>query len=180
MSAVVDLFSFNLACLNAAMTFKSTFLAGLLLTLGACAAVSELPTTAAIPATTTAQPTRLNATALLSELTRVASLSPEQRRHELAGLEGERLDDARRFQLAALLEREDSVEALERSLKTLGSITDLHPRAQPLTELMRKSLKARIELKQQTARTQELQDKLDQIKALEKSLQQRNIPDKTP
>ena len=163
------------------MTFKSTFLAGLLLTLGACAAVPERPTaTAAIPAPTAAQPTRLSATALLSELTRVASLSPEQRRHELAGLEGERLDDARRFQLAALLEREDSVEALERSLKTLGAITDLHPRAQPLTELMRKSLKARIELKQQTARTQELQDKLDQIKALEKSLQQRNIPDKTP
>jgi hypothetical protein len=49
-----------------------------------------------------------------------------------------------------------------------------------LTELMKKSLKARIELKQQIARTQELQDKLDQIKALEKSLQQRNIPDKTP
>ena len=65
-------------------------------------------------------------------------------------------------------------------VKTLGAITDLHPRAQPLTELMKKSLKARIELKQQTARTQELQDKLDQIKALEKSLQQRNIPDKTP
>ena len=164
------------------MTFKSTFLAGLLLMLGACATVPERPTaTAATPATTTAQPTRLNATALLSELARVASLSPEQRRHELAGLEGERpLDDARRFQLAALLEREDSVEALERGLKTLGAISDLHPRAQPLTELMKKSLKARIELKQQTARTQELQDKLDQIKALEKSLQQRNIPDKTP
>jgi hypothetical protein len=159
------------------MTFKSTFLAGLLLMLGACAAVPERPP-AATPATTTA---RLDATALLSELTRVASLSPEQRHRELAGLEGERrLDDARRFQLAALLEREDSVEALERSLKTLGAITDLNPRAQPLAELMKKSLKARIELKQQTASTQELQDKLDQIKALEKSLQQRNIPDKTP
>jgi hypothetical protein len=161
------------------MTIKSTFLAGLLLMLGGCAAVPERPT-AATPATTTAL-TRLDATALLSELTRVASLSSEQRRRELAGLEGERrLDAARRFQLAALLEREDSVEALERSLTTLGTITDLNPRAQPLAELMKKSLKARIELKQQTARTQELQDKLDQIKALEKSLQQRNIPDKTP
>ena len=159
------------------MTFKSTFLAGLMLLLGGCAAVPERPP-AAITATTIA---RLDATALLRELSRVASLSPEQRRRELAGLEDERrLDDARRFQLAALLEREDSVEALERSLKTLGAITDLHPRAQPLAELMKKSLKARIDLKQQTARTQELQDKLDQIKALEKSLQQRNIPDKTP
>lgn len=162
------------------MTFKSTFLAGLLLTLGACAAVPERPSVAT-PAPTAAQPTRLNATTLLNELVRVASLSPEQRRHELAGLEGERrLDDARRFQLAALLEREDSVEALERSLKTLGTISDLNPRAQPVAELMKKSLKARIDLKQQTARAQELQDKLDQIKALEKSLQQRNIPDKTP
>ena len=163
------------------MTIKSTFLAGLLLMLGACVAVPERPTaTVATPATTNAL-TRLDATTLLSELTRVASLSSEQRRRELAGLEAERrLDAARRFQLAALLEREDSVEALERSLTTLGTITDLNSRAQPLAELMKKSLKARIDLKQQTARTQELQDKLDQIKALEKSLQQRNIPDKTP
>ena len=162
------------------MTFKSTFIAGLLLMLGACAAVPERPP-AATPAATTAQPTRLDATALLRELTRVAALSPEQRRRELAGLEGERrLDDARRFQLAALLEREDGVEALERGLKSLSAITDFDARAQPLAELMKKSLKARIELKQQTARTQELQEKLDQIKALEKSLQQRTTPDKAP
>jgi hypothetical protein len=45
---------------------------------------------------------------------------------------------------------------------------------------MKRSLKARIELKQQTARAQELQDKLDQIKALEKSLQQRNGATRTP
>ena len=162
------------------MTFKSIFLAGLLLMLGACTAMPERPP-AATPATTTAQPTGLGASALLRELTRVAALSPEQRRRELAGLEGERrLDDARRFQLAALLEREDGVEALERGLKSLSAITDFDARAQPLAELMKKSLKARIELKQQTARTQELQEKLDQIKALEKSLQQRTTPDKAP
>ncbi|KVW95473.1 hypothetical protein [Thiobacillus denitrificans] len=156
------------------MTFKSVFLAGLLLTLGACTIPLERPTF-------TAPQTGLGASALLSELTRVAALSPEQRRRELAGLEGERrLDDARRFQLAALLEREDSVEALERGLKSLSAITDFDARAQPLAELMKKSLKARLELKQQTARAQELQEKLDQIKALEKSLQQRNTPDKTP
>jgi hypothetical protein len=52
---------------------------------------------------------------------------------------------------------------------------------------MKKSLKARIELRQQTARAQEqtaraqeLQDKLDQIKALEKTLQQRNGSSRTP
>ncbi|HWR76031.1 MAG TPA: hypothetical protein VN283_02325 [Thiobacillus sp.] len=156
------------------MTFKSVFLAGLLLTLGACATPSEHP------AIRTSQPGPA-APALLNELTRVAALSAEQRRRELAGLEGDRrLDDARRFQLAALLEREDSVEALERGLKSLGAIAEVDPRARPLLEMMKKLLKVRIELKQQTAHAQELQDKLDQIKVLEKSLQQRNTPDKTP
>jgi hypothetical protein len=154
------------------MKIKSVFLAGLLLTLGACATPPEPP-----PARHSH--TELDAPALLGELARVTALSAEQRRRELAGLEGERrLDDPRRFQLAALLEREDSVDALERSLKSLGAITNFDARAQPLVELMKKSLKTRIELKQQTARAQELQDKLDQIKALEKSLQQRNTPDK--
>jgi len=59
-------------------------------------------------------------------------------------------------------------------------MTNVDARAQPLIDLMKKSLRARIELKQQTARAQELQDKLDQIKALEKSLQQRNAPSQTP
>ena len=122
-----------------------------------------------------------DAPVMLNELARVAALSAEQRRRELAGLEAERrLDDARRFQLAALLERDDSVEALERSLKTLAAMTNVDARAQPLIDLMKKSLRARIELKQQTTRAQELQDKLDQIKALEKSLQQRNAPSQTP
>jgi len=155
------------------MTFKSVFLAGLLLILGACAAPLERAPVRSVQS----EP---DAPALLSELARVASLSAEQRRRELAALEGERrLDEARRFQLAALLEREDSVEALERSLKTLG-MTNVDAGAQPLVDLMKKSLKARIELKQQTTRAQELQDKLDQIKALEKSLQQRNAPSQTP
>ena len=165
------------------MTFKSIFLAGLLLMLGACATVPERPTaTAATPATTTAQPTGLNATALLSELARVAALSPEQRRHELAGLESERrLDDARRFQLGRPAGARGQRGGARTRPENAGcNQPSCDSRAQPLIELMKKSLKARIELKQQTARAQELQDKLDQIKALEKSLQQRNIPDKTP
>ena len=117
----------------------------------------------------------------MNELARVASLTPERRHRELVELEAERrLSDARRFQMAALLEREDSVEALERSLKSLGAIVAIEPSAQPLIELMKKSLRARIALRQQTARTQELQDKLEQIKALEKSLQQRDALPKTP
>lgn len=171
MPAVVDLFQINLA--DAAMKIKSVFLAGLLLTLGACVTPPE-------PLPARHSHTELDATALLGELARVTALSPEQRRRELAGLDERRLDNARRFQLATLLEREDSVDALERSLKTLGAITSIDSRAQPLVELMKKSLKTRIELRQQTARAQELQDKLDQIKALEKSLQQRNDPARTP
>ncbi len=118
---------------------------------------------------------------LLDELFRVASLSPEQRRRDLGALETQRrLDDDKRFQLAALLEREDNIEALERSLKNLNSLVEIDVHAQTLVDLMKKSVKARIDLKQQSARGQELQDKLEQIKALEKSLQQRGGLPKTP
>jgi len=156
------------------MTLKTLLLAGLLLTLGACATLPDQPPSRTPPA-------GLDTAALSSELARVAALSAEQRRRELAGLDNERrLDDGRRFLLAALLEREDSVDALERSLKTLGALGEVDARTQALLELMKKSLRARIELRQQTLRAQELQDKLDQIKALEKSLQQRATPPRTP
>lgn len=160
------------------MTFKPVFLAGLLLTLAACATPGEQPPRNAQIETNA--PAQLNATTLLNELTRVAALTGEQRRRELAALEAGRIDDARRFQAAVLLEREDSLEALERSLRNLNALAELDARAQALVDLMKKSLRARIELRQQTARAQELQEKLDQIKALEKSLQQRNTPPKTP
>jgi hypothetical protein len=154
------------------MMFKqSVFLAGLLI-LGACAALPPPER----PAVRIHQP-EPGAMVLLNELARVANLSAEQRRRELAELENvRRLDDAKRFQLAALLERDDSVESLERSLRALGAMEEIDPRTQSLIELMKRSLKTRIELKQQTARAQELQDKLEQIKALEKSLQQRTTP----
>ena len=152
------------------MTFKSFIVAGLLLSLGACAVP---PNSAAFRFT----PPEQEATLRLNELSRVATLSAEQRRREVAELEGvRRLNQAKRFQLAALLEREDNVESLERSLKLLNALAESDPRTQTLFELMKKSLKTRIELRQQTARTQELQDKLEQIKALEKSLQQRTVP----
>jgi hypothetical protein len=158
------------------MTFKTVLFAGLLLGLGAC---STLP-----PAERPAP--RINPSAsvtsvLLSELARVAALTPEQRRRELADLDSmRRLDDARRFQLAALLEREDSTEAYERGLKALAAMDEGDPRSQSLVDLLKRSFKLRIELKQQTARADESQDKLDQIKALEKSLQQRSTPGKAP
>jgi len=155
------------------MTFKSLFLAGVLLTLGGCATPIEYPAILS--------PGEAGAPALLSELARVEALTPDQRRRELAALEGvRRLDAAKRFQLAALLEREDSTESLEHSHKILNSLAEPDARTRVLLDQMKKSLKARIELRQQTARAQELQDKLDQIKALEKSLQQRNGTTRTP
>jgi hypothetical protein len=155
-------------------SLKSIFVGGLLLVLNACAIPPEYP---AFRLTLAEQELAQQ----LDELSRVATLSPEQRRREVAELEGlRRLDAAKRFQLAALLEREDGVESLERSLKILNALAESEPRTQALRELMKRSLKTRIELKQQTARTQELQDKLEQIKALEKSLQQRTVPSGTP
>ena len=156
------------------MMFRPVLLALLLLTLGACTAL-PLEYQAFLNPEDGAAP------ALLGELARVDGLTPEQRRRELAELEGmRRLDAARRFQLAALLEREDSPESLERSLKILNTLTEPDARTEALLTLMKASLRSRIELKQQTARAQELQGKLEQIKALEKSLQQRNGTSKTP
>jgi hypothetical protein len=155
------------------MTLKPIILAGLLLTLAACAQVQEHPALRNVQIGS-------DAAMMLNELARVAALSPEQRRRELSALESGRIDDPRRFQAAALLDREDSLDALERGLKNLNALTDVDERAQPLVEQMKKSFKARIELKVQAARAQELQDKLDQIKALEKSLQQRTVPPAKP
>jgi hypothetical protein len=158
------------------MTFKTILLAGLLLGVGACSTLlpPERPAPRSISSVSASS-------ALLSELARVAALSPEQRRRELADLDSvRRLDDARRFQLAALLEREDSADAYERGLKALAALDEGDPRSQALIDLLKRSLKLRIELKQQTARAEESQDKLEQIKALEKSLQQRSTQIKAP
>ncbi len=169
---MVYLFQINLA--HAAMTLKPIFFAGLLLTLSACVSSADYPALRNVQIGS-------DAAMMLNELARVAALSPEQRRREMAALENSgRVDDMRRFQAAALLEREDNVEALERSLKNLNALSEIDARAQPLVDQMKKSLRARIELRHQTARAQELQDKLEQIKALEKSLQQRAAPASKP
>jgi len=155
------------------MTFKALLVAGLLLPLGACTLPPNYPV---IPILS-----EQGASAMLGELARVDALTPNQRRREVAELENaRRLDGPRRFQLAALLMREESMESLERSLQLLNSLAEPDARTEALLDLMKKSLKTRIELKQQTARTQELQDRLEQIKALEKSLQQRNAPARSP
>ncbi|OYW39786.1 MAG: hypothetical protein B7Z35_03225 [Hydrogenophilales bacterium 12-61-10] len=158
------------------MMCKSALLAVLLLGLSACSVLPPSERLAPRPS-----PVAPAMPALLSDLARVATLSPEQRRRELATLDSSRrLDDAKRFQLAALLEREDSAEAYERGLKALAAMEETDSRTQALADLLKRTLKARLELKQQTVRADELHDKLDQIKALEKSLQQRSSPAKVP
>ena len=155
------------------MMSKAITVAVLSLMLGACALPPEYP---AIPLLN-----EQGAPVMLSELARVEGLSPEQRRRELAELDAmRRLEPPRRFQLAALLAREDAPEALERSLKVLGGLPRDDARTRALVDLMKQSIKARIDLAQQTARSNELQEKLEQIKALEKSLQQRATPGGKP
>ncbi len=156
------------------MNLQPVLLAAWLSMLSACALPPEKP---ALPPPESG----LGVAAVSAELARVAALGPEQRRRELAALDGERrLDDARRFQLAALLEREEGVEAFERALKSLAAIDDANPRARAVIDLLKRGLRARIELRQQSAQAQLLQEKLDQIKALEKSLQQHSAPVRTP
>jgi hypothetical protein len=156
------------------MTLRAFIVAALLLSLGACATPPEVPAFRF--------PTlEADANLRLDELARVATLAPEQRRREVAELDAiRRPSQVQRFRLAALLEREDSVESLERSLKVLNALAESDARNQAVVEVMKRSLKARIELRQQTARNQELQGRLEQIKALEKSLQQRATPSGTP
>lgn len=161
------------------MTSKASLpalLFSLTLALGACA-LPPAPETAVRPA-----PQEENASSLmLAELARVETLSAEQRRREIASLDATRgLASARRFQLAALLASDEAPESLERALKTLDGLPRADVQTRALVDLMKQSLKARVDLARQVARGQELQDKLEQIKALEKSLQQRATPEGKP
>ncbi len=117
----------------------------------------------------------------LAELGAVQGLNGEQTRRELAELNADkRLDSRQRFRLAALLARDEHGD-WESALKALDELPDdPDARAQALVETLKKSLRARLDLRQQSARVLELQDRIQQIKALEKDLQQRNEPHKTP
>lgn len=129
----------------------------------------------------TVLPVTLLSERYLTELTRAQLLSLEQCRREVADLNaGRRLDSGERFRLAALLARDDHGD-WERAIKALDGLAgDPDPRAQALVDTLKKSLRARHDLRQQTSRVTELQARIEQIKALEKDLQQRNEPRKTP
>lgn len=111
----------------------------------------------------------------LLELGQVQAMSPEQSRRELNELAAsKRLDKPRRLRLAAVLARDEQAE-WDRALKMLdGLASDDDPRSQVLVDLLRKSWRARLALRQQDARVTELQQRIRQIKSLEKDLQQRS------
>ena len=111
----------------------------------------------------------------LAKLGEVHGLTGEQSRRDLAELNaGKRLDRAQRFRLAVLLSRDEHGD-WERALKALdGWADEVDPRTLALIDILRKSLRARLDLRQQTARVAELQQRIEQIKALEKDLQHRS------
>lgn len=102
-------------------------------------------------------------------------MSVEQSRRELNELTAsKRLDKPRRLRLAAVLAREEHGD-WDRALKVLdGLANESDPRSQVLIDLLRKSWRTRMELRQQDARVTELQQRIQQIKTLEKDLQQRS------
>ncbi len=117
---MVHLLPSNLA--NIEMTLKTLFLAGLLLTLEACATPADQPVMRILM-----PPAGFDATALSSELARVAALSAEQRRRELTTLENERrLDDGAYGALAALLERERTGRGQVVRTSLLAAIVGVH------------------------------------------------------
>lgn len=137
------------------------------------------PASAPVPVpvpTTTRAPAGLQGADALDELARLAAQPADAQRAERSRLDGgERLATARlQFRLALLLGRDDDPASQERALKLLGTIDTSDPRAQALIDLARTALKAQLDARRQASRTQELQARIDQLKALEKSLQQRD------
>ena len=145
--------------------------------LGACA----LPPTPAVdqtPAQSAAQSraaASLDSTDALDELVRINTLSGDAQRAERVRLDGERLTTARlQFRFALLLGRDDDPASQDRAIKLLGTVDTSDARAQAVVDLARTSLKSQLDARRQASRTQELQARIEQLKALEKSLQQRD------
>ena len=144
--------------------------------LGACALPPPKPPARTAPAEPpAAAPSGLVVTDARDILARVAALGSEQQRAELARLDDDRaLGPGAQFRLALLLGRDENPVAIERGLKLLGQIPADGARAQTVLELAKSALRAQLEARRQAARAQELQTRIDQLKALEKSLQQRD------
>lgn len=150
-----------------------------LIALFACLLVSACtlpPAPAPDPAPAASRTTAsLDSDDALDELARQTAQSADALRAERTRLEGERLATARlQFRFALLLARDDDAASQERALKLLGALDTRDARAQALVDLVRTGLRAQLDARRQASRTQELQTRIDQLKALEKSLQQRD------
>lgn len=174
-------------------TGKTFFLAWLLLGAAGCApmpkppvklpapkaspaeGVTLRPETSRLPIFASGSPALTLAERYLMELGEVQAMSVEQSRRELNELmASKRLDKPRRLRLAAVLARDEHGD-WDRALKMLeGLANDDDPRSQVLMDLLRKSWRTRLALRQQDARVTELQQRIQQIKTLEKDLQQRS------
>ena len=110
----------------------------------------------------------------LMELGEVQAMSVEQSRRELNELTAsKRLDKPKRLRLAAVLARDEHGD-WDRALKMLDGLANDDPPSQVLVDLLRKTWRTRLELRQQDARVTELQQRIQQIKTLEKDLLQRS------
>lgn len=117
----------------------------------------------------------LDSSDALDELVRLDSQSVDAQRMERNRLDGERLTSTRlQFRLALLLGRDEDPVSQERALKLLGAIDTSDARAKALVDLTKAGLKAQLDARRQAGRAQELQARIEQLKALEKSLQQRD------
>lgn len=157
------------------------------LALTACALPPQVPERSAYPPSETHIPLLrpVSNTAMLTlddaaqELVQVSLLSADLQRSERARLDTDKPTGARlQFRLGLLLVREDDSALLERGMRILSGIRPADGQAQAVLELVLAQAKSQSDLRRQTARLQELQTRIDQIKALEKSLQQREDPPK--
>jgi hypothetical protein len=104
-----------------------------------------------------------------------AGQTAEHQRAEIARLDSERSSSVTaRFKLALLLGRADEPAEIERGLKILSALEGDGKAAQALIDLAAGKLRARLDAQRQHARASALQQRIEQIKALEKSLQQRD------
>jgi hypothetical protein len=145
----------------------------LILALGAC---GGLPLPEATSNSTAQSPTLLSTTDALEVLASLSRLSPDAQHQELLKPRTGHLQNASSlFRFALLLGRDSDVGQQERGLKILDGLDGADARAQAVIDLARTGLIAQIEAHRQAQRAGELQDRIDQIKALEKSLQQRDV-----
>lgn len=114
--------------------------------------------------------------AVLDQLRDVGRLNADAARAERTRLERDRaVESAGQFRLALLLAREDDPANLERAQRLIQDLP-VEAAASPVLDLVRQRIASQLEARRQAARSAELQTRIEQLKALEKSIQQREEP----